>query len=58
MLRRDLSYDLISRELQALHAPVRGELQALHAPVPREPEDWAKWVKREPSPCNDMYHED
>jgi len=35
MLKRDLSYDLFSRELQALD-----ELFS------REPEDWAQWAKR------------
>jgi len=48
MLKRDLSYELFSRELQALD-----ELFS------REPEDWAEWAgfardhstaKREPSP--------
>ena len=50
MLKRDLSYELFSRELQALD-----ELFS------REPEDWAGWAgsardyhtaKREPSPGN------
>ena len=41
MLKRDLSYDLFSRELQALD-----ELFS------REPKDWAEWAKREPSPGN------
>ena len=36
MLKRDLSYDLFSRELQALD-----ELFS------REPEDWAQWAKRQ-----------
>ena len=42
MLKRDMSYELFSRELQALN-----ELFS------REPEDWADWAgfaKREPSP--------
>ena len=40
MLKRDLSYDLFSRELQALD-----ELFS------REPEGWAEYMaKREPSP--------
>ena len=37
MLKRDLSYDLLSRELQALD-----ELFS------REPEDGAQWAKRSP----------
>jgi len=41
MLKRDLSYELLARELQALD-----ELFS------REPEDWAEWAKREPSPGN------
>jgi len=50
MLKRDLSYELFSRELRALD-----ELFS------REPEDWAEWAgsardyytaKREPSPGN------
>ena len=50
MLKRDLSYELLSRELQALD-----ELFS------REPEDWAEWAgyarshytaKREPFPGN------
>jgi len=39
MLKRDLSYELFSRKLQALD-----ELFS------REPESWAEWTKREPSP--------
>jgi len=35
MLKRDLSYDLFSRELQALDGLFS-----------REPEDWAQWAKR------------
>ena len=43
MLKRDLSYDLFSRELQAMD-----ELFS------REPKDWAEWVKREFSTTQEL----
>ena len=41
MLKRDLSYELLSRELEALEEFFS-----------REPEDWTEWDKREPFPGN------